>query len=244
MALWDWLDKVFGFDPASKDGGVVLAEIQRKNAEELIRMWPDPPQHLRGDYGLYQQLIDYKPKGKPLADKESKRPVLHLDDYQPRDPEFPASRMVFERSFPQPPKMTIEELQKRHAGFMTRQDPRDWVHYRNRHPGIRDSAVGSLPPMRDAMADLTALLAEFHQHLHERDLVAVEVAVQHEVAEQVGLEPQGWHYRVEALVVPRAALYAEQAQFEQTQEAIEAQKARLSAEIAERNATRNTARGA
>ena len=112
--------------------------------------------------------------------------------------------------------MTVEEAEhRRNASFVLSGNPRDWVHYRNRHPGVRDVALGTFPPMRGAMADLLGFLTEISQSLKQQQLVAVEVAVQHEPAEQVSGERQGWHYRVEVLAVPMTVLLIEEHRFEE-----------------------------
>lgn len=232
MSFWR---RLLGFDPASKDGGVVSLGIHddgrmRIDLDQLQASIDASIEHAQRhmlpgmtsfaqDYEYRAQPLTpmYKPKEKQLADKENKQPVLHLDDYQPRDTEHPAFRMHWERSFPAPPPMTLEEVDRRYTNWAGRTDPHGWAHYRNRHPGIRDFALGTLPPMRDAMADLLLFLAEVNEDLQRRDLVAVELGVSHEPAEQVGQERQGWHYRVDALVVPSAVLVTEQERFEELQ---------------------------
>lgn len=248
MSIWR---RLFGFDPAGKDSSGVVAYRLRGSGgihvdeEQLRRSMDVAAEHVRRHglpggllqpkspmlASLEKQLMDYSPpdpKGKPLPDRESKRP-LHLDDYQPRGTEHPALRVVRERSFPEPPPMTFEDVRANQYGW-SRERARDWVHYRNRHPGIRDSALGTYPPMRNALHDLLAFLADFNDDLQLRGLVAVEVGVQHEPAEQVEGEPQGWHFRVEALTVPVEALAVEGKWHEQYKEAV----AKATAEAEER----------
>lgn len=223
--------RLLGFDPAVKDGGVVLhrlrdggeirVDVDRLN-DSLKMISPT-----EGFNAIVRELK--KQKGKPLPDKEKNRlHGLHLDDYQPRGSEHPTLRVVREKSFPEAPPLTFQDIAP--MGRLGQERARDWVHYRNRHPGVRDFALGTYPPMRNALHDLLAFLADFNDDLTERGLVAVEVSVQHEPAEQVGQEPQGWHFRVEALAVPQAALVAEAEWHEQYRDAA----AKAAAEAKER----------
>lgn len=202
----NWLRRLIGFDPAGRSGGVTVFKLGNDGELRLDgELWQHSPAKLDA---LVREFVNYQPRGNPLEAKgNGKLHGLHLEDYQPRGSDHPALRVVREKSFPEPPPLTFEDIVP--TGRWGQERARDWVHYRNRHPGVRDFALGTHPPMRNALRDLLGFLVEFDQDLHERGLVAVEVDVQHEPAEQVGGAPQGWHFRVEALTVPVAALEVE-----------------------------------
>jgi hypothetical protein len=216
-----------GLDPAGKTGGVVVHELSGGGE---LRVDVDA---LRGRVfsatkmqRLIEQFENYSPpgqRGNPLVDKENKRMHgLYLDDYQPRSHEHGVQRITFERAYP-PLSEWVE-----HDHFMHRPDT-DWVDSRNRSPLYRRSTI-VLPPMRDALADLLEHLHMVEAQLVERNLVAVEVSVEHEptLSRRDGSN-QGWNFAVHMLAVPQAVLDAERvrhAEYLVKQEADEAETER------------------
>lgn len=165
---------------------------------------------------INHQLPDYTPPlrgGNPLADKKSKRVHgLHLDDYQPRSHEHGVQRVTFERSYPEQPEWTAEDM-------WVRQRPSTaWLDCRNRSPLV-DPGRWHLPPMRDALADLIEHLHMVHNKLSAHDLVAVEVSVQHEpTPSREDGSGQGWNFAVHAVAVPQAVLDEEARKFAEQQQ--------------------------
>ncbi len=78
----------------------------------------------------------------------------------------------------------------------------------------------TLPPMRDALSDLICFLGDIYTDLEKRELVAVEVGVEHEPAPQPDpAKEHGWHYTVKMLAVPKEVLADEQRRFAEAQAA-------------------------
>lgn len=216
MSIWR---RLFGLDPASKDGGVVsVRRIHRAGGfhidlDQLGRSMDASAEHVRRHglpTGLIAEYASWEPnqRGNPLADKECRRVHgLHLDDYQPRSHEHGVQRVTFERSYPERPEWTAEDMHFRFRPSTA------WVDWRNRSPFV-DPRDWVLPPMRDALADLIEHLHMVHNKLAEQDLVAVEVSVEHEpTPSKEDGSGQGWNFAVHAVAVPQAVLDEEQRAF-------------------------------
>jgi hypothetical protein len=224
--------------PADRSGGVVKVfqlrgggEI-RVDEEQLRRSVDAANLHVR-EYGLPQgmvprilvhhdrtsgqlmrQLMGYSPReseGKPLAGKEKTlHHGLHLDDYQPRSHEHGVQRITYERAYPPLPEQQSEDM------WVLQRPTTGWVDYRNRSP--LHEGYWTLPPMRDALADLIEHLHMVHAKLAEQDLVAVEVSVQHEpTPSREDGAGQGWNFAVHTVAVPQAVREAEQKRFDAKQ---------------------------
>lgn len=210
-----------GFDPAGSTGGVVAHRLGaggeiRVDADQLEERFTIMSPTM-GFKAIERELAAYSPpdrEEKPLSDKRKKQ--LHLDDYQPRDTAHKASmRLSYERTFPAPKPVAEETYWRLGRG------PLDWVDYRNRHPMHLRVGLPVSPPMRDALADLVTFLGSIQRDLFERDLVAVEVGVEHEPAPQPDpAEQHGWHYVVKVLAVPEEVLEDEQRCFEESRAAM------------------------
>lgn len=232
MSFWR---RLIGLDPARRDG-VVVADVDpmgevRRILDDNWKWTLNPTAFdvLRGGELAFESLKIHRPKGNPLADKERRQlhHGLHLDDYRPRDHEHPVQRLTFERAYPPLPKSTP-------VGFMHRMPDTSWVDYRNRSPifGALDrGGPFMLPPMRDALADLTEHLAMVRGNLADQGLVAVEVSVQHEpTPSHFDGANQGWNFAVHVVAVPAQVLLDEAERFERLKQ----DRARKAAEAEDR----------